>query len=59
MLRLCILITQDDEDLQKLKLKVNPGSKSTLDKPIQDLVQLLFDIESMQNALIEFEVSNL
>lgn len=47
---------QDDEDLQQMKLKITPGSKSLLAQPIQQLVQLLFDVESMQNALIEFEV---
>ena len=38
------------------KLDVNKLSKSVLDKPIQDLIHLIFDIEKMKNAMIEFEI---
>eukprot|EP00117_Sycon_ciliatum_P025830 scpid32102/ scgid21352/ Poly [ADP-ribose] polymerase 1; NAD(+) ADP-ribosyltransferase 1; Poly[ADP-ribose] synthase 1 len=47
---------QDNEDLKKMKLKVQPGSKSKLARPIQELVEMLFDIEKMESALIEFEI---
>lgn len=43
---------QDEENL-KIDLST---SKSKLDKAIQDLVQMIFDIESMKKAMKEFEV---
>lgn len=45
---------QDSQDIAKLESK---GSKSKLDKPIQELITLIFDIESMKKAMVEFEVS--
>ena len=33
------------------------GSKSTLHPAIQDLVRLIFDVENMKRAMMEFEVS--
>ena len=33
-------------------------SKSKLAKPIQELIALIFDIEVMKKAMVEFEVSS-
>ena len=38
------------------KLNVSK-SKSKLAKPIQELIALIFDIEVMKKAMVEFEVS--
>ncbi|XP_065832639.1 poly [ADP-ribose] polymerase 1-like [Oscarella lobularis] len=35
---------------------VVPGSKSTLSKPIQEIIRMIFDIETMKRALVEFEI---
>lgn len=35
---------------------VEPGSKTALDKPVQDLMKLIFDIGRMRDALLEFEI---
>lgn len=32
------------------------GDSSKLTKPVQDLIRMIFDIESMKQAMIEFEV---
>ncbi|XP_019618728.1 PREDICTED: poly [ADP-ribose] polymerase 1-like isoform X2 [Branchiostoma belcheri] len=45
---------QEEEDLQKLKIK--PGSKSTLAREVQEIIQMIFDIESMKKAMVEFEI---
>ena len=45
---------QDNEELTK-KLEVS-NSKSKLDKPIKELISLIFDIESMKKAMVEFEI---
>ena len=34
------------------------GSKSSLPPAVQDLVRMVFDIESMKKAMMEFEVSD-
>jgi hypothetical protein len=44
---------QDNEEIKKLTL-IN--SKSKLDRPIQELVTTIFDIDSMKKALLEFEI---
>ena len=44
---------QDTEEIKKLNLA---ESKSKLDKPIQELISMIFDIESMKKAMIEFEI---
>ena len=46
---------QDSEELKKLEIS---KSTSKLDKAIQKLITILFDIESMKKAMVEFEVSN-
>ena len=45
---------QDDEEL---KTTIAPGSKSLLSAPIQQLIKMIFDVESMKKTLVEFEVS--
>ena len=47
---------ENAENENLTKLDVNKLSKSVLDKPIQDLIHLIFDIEKMKNAMIEFEI---
>jgi hypothetical protein len=47
------------EDIEKetlAKLDANRLNSSKLDKPIQDLIHLVFDIEKMKSAMIEFEI---
>lgn len=39
------------------KLTVNPGTKSKLPKPVQNLIKMIFDVESMKKAMVEYEVS--
>lgn len=41
------------------KLTASTGAKSKLDKPIQDLIRMIFDVESMKKAMVEFEVCSL
>lgn len=43
----------DSKELQKLEVA---KSKSKLHKAIQDLVALIFDVETMKKALVEFEI---
>ncbi len=38
------------------KLDKTAGSKSKLHKAIQDLVRLIFDVDTMKKAMVEFEV---
>ena len=45
---------QDDEELAS-KMAV-AGSKSTLPHPVQELVRMIFDVETMKQAMMEFEV---
>lgn len=45
---------QDDEgDIKKISTK---GSRSKLPKSVQDLVCMIFDVESMKKAMMEFEI---
>merc|ERR1719378_1066680 len=44
---------ESNDDLKKLSLK---DSKSKLAKSIQELVTLIFDIERMRSAMVEFEI---
>lgn len=41
------------------KLTVNPGTKSKLPKPVQNLIKMIFDVESMKKAMVEYEVTEL
>ena len=44
---------ENNEEIQKLSVK---DSKSSLPLRIQELITLVFDIEKMKNAMIEFEI---
>jgi len=44
---------ENSEEIKKLSTK---DSKSKLAKPIQELVTLVFDIERMKSAMVEFEI---
>lgn len=35
---------------------MSAGTKSKLAKPIQDLIKMIFDVESMKKAMVEFEI---
>lgn len=50
-----IFSSQDEEAVRKLT--VGAGTKSKLAKPIQDLIKMIFDVESMKKAMVEFEVT--
>ncbi|XP_064103766.1 poly [ADP-ribose] polymerase 1-like [Macrobrachium nipponense] len=43
-----------DEDI--VKKPIAAGSKSKLSKAIQELVALIFDVDTMKSALVEFEI---
>ncbi|ETE69570.1 Poly [ADP-ribose] polymerase 1 [Ophiophagus hannah] len=45
---------QDEEAVKKLT--VSAGTKSKLPKAVQDLIKMIFDIESMKKAMVEFEI---
>ncbi|XP_004641229.1 poly [ADP-ribose] polymerase 1 [Octodon degus] len=45
---------QDEEAVKKLT--VNPGTKSKLPKPVQELIKMIFDVESMKKAMVEYEI---
>ncbi|XP_061405854.1 poly [ADP-ribose] polymerase 1 [Lethenteron reissneri] len=45
---------QDDEDIHDLKAMA--GTNSKLAKPIQELLRMIFDIDSMKRTMVEFEI---
>ncbi|XP_057363781.1 poly [ADP-ribose] polymerase 1 isoform X3 [Manis pentadactyla] len=45
---------QDEEAVKKLT--VTPGAKSELPGPVQDLIKMIFDVESMKKAMVEYEI---
>ncbi|XP_059573331.1 poly [ADP-ribose] polymerase 1 [Alligator mississippiensis] len=45
---------QDEEAVKKLT--VGAGTKSKLPKSVQDLIKMIFDVESMKKAMVEFEI---
>ncbi|XP_007253978.3 poly [ADP-ribose] polymerase 1 [Astyanax mexicanus] len=45
---------QDEEAVKKLA--ASSGTKSQLAKPIQELIRMIFDVESMKKAMVEFEI---
>eukprot|EP00794_Sanderia_malayensis_P012686 gene12686-13988_t len=46
---------QDDEKIQKLqKMKTGEGSKLSL--PVQELIRMIFDVDSMKKTMAEFEI---
>lgn len=44
----------DDDNIGKLDAKA--GTNSKLAKEIQDLIRIIFDVDSMKKAMLEFEV---
>uniref|UniRef100_UPI003AB0C0FC poly [ADP-ribose] polymerase 1 isoform X2 n=1 Tax=Centroberyx gerrardi TaxID=166262 RepID=UPI003AB0C0FC len=45
---------QDEEAVKKLT--ASAGTKSHLAKPVQELIRMIFDVESMKKAMVEFEI---
>lgn len=45
---------QDEEAVKRLT--ASAGTKSKLAKPVQELIKMIFDVESMKKAMVEFEV---
>uniref|UniRef100_A0AAQ5YH55 Poly [ADP-ribose] polymerase n=1 Tax=Amphiprion ocellaris TaxID=80972 RepID=A0AAQ5YH55_AMPOC len=45
---------QDEEAVKRLT--ATAGTKSKLDKPVQELIKMIFDVESMKKAMVEFEI---
>ena len=45
---------QDEESVKKLTVS---DSKSALHKSLQDLICLIFDVDQMKKAMMEFEVT--
>ncbi|KAM4860571.1 poly [ADP-ribose] polymerase 1 isoform 2-T2 [Thomomys bottae] len=45
---------QDEEAVKKLT--VSPGTKSKLPTAVQQLVGMIFDVESMKKAMVEYEI---
>ena len=46
------------DDDAAVKLDASAGSRSTLPDAVQQLMRLIFDIESMKKAMLEFEVKS-
>ncbi|XP_053315053.1 poly [ADP-ribose] polymerase 1 [Spea bombifrons] len=44
-----------EEDVVK-KLSAGAGTKSKLPQPVQELIKMIFDVESMKKAMVEFEI---
>ncbi|KAG2468467.1 PARP1 polymerase, partial [Polypterus senegalus] len=44
---------QDEEAVRRLT--ASAGTKSVLAKPVQELIKMIFDVESMKKAMVEFE----
>lgn len=45
---------QDEEAVKKLT--VTPGTKSKLPEAVQELIKMIFDVESMKKAMVEYEI---
>ncbi|XP_026197673.1 poly [ADP-ribose] polymerase 1 isoform X1 [Anabas testudineus] len=45
---------QDEEAVKRLT--ATAGTKSKLTKPVQELIKMIFDVESMKKAMVEFEI---
>lgn len=52
---LSLNVSDEDEEAVK-KLTASSGTKSHLPKPVQELIRMIFDVESMKKAMVEFEV---
>ncbi|CAF1521823.1 unnamed protein product, partial [Didymodactylos carnosus] len=46
---------QDNEMVQKA-MELKSGQSSKLEKSVQDLVRMIFDVKSMEKAMLEFEI---
>lgn len=44
------------EDEPDIKLSENSSIKSKLDTPVQDIIKLIFNVENMKKAMMEFEL---
>ena len=51
-----VFILKDEEDFDRMM--VSAGATSKLDLAIQSLVKMIFDVDSMKQALLEFEVTS-
>ena len=51
---LMLFCVQDEEDF--VQMMVSAGTNSKLDPAIQSLVKMIFDVDSMKQTLLEFEV---
>lgn len=49
-------ISQNDKEEETALKPSVAGSKSKLPKPVQELVALIFDVDTMKKSLVEFEV---
>eukprot|EP00064_Thunnus_orientalis_P008492 superscaffoldBa00001010_g8515 len=45
---------QDEEAVKRLT--ASAGTKSKLARPVQELIKMIFDVESMKKAMVEFEI---
>lgn len=50
-----VRVAEQDEEAVK-RLTATAGDKSKLAKPVQELIKIIFDVESMKKAMVEFEV---
>lgn len=51
------IVHGDDENAKKGKTIQEAGFDSKLDKAVQKLIKMIFDIEMMKRAMVEFEVA--
>lgn len=58
LLRCGLFFFLQDEEAVK-RLTASAGTKSKLPKPVQELIKMIFDVESMKKAMVEFEVRSL
>ena len=50
-----VFFLQEDSEVKKLDLSA--GSNSKLAPEVQSLIKMIFDVESMKKAMLEFEAS--
>lgn len=50
-------IDYGSDDTAVRKLDASAGSRSKLPPEVQSLIRMIFDVESMQKAMLEYEVS--
>ncbi|TPX56602.1 hypothetical protein PhCBS80983_g04451 [Powellomyces hirtus] len=46
----------EDDEFESMNRPVKPGAKSKLEKEVQDLIKLVFDVKVMKQALKEMEI---